>query len=247
MALRAGHVYASTLKHENMYKPRLSINRRVSLRVTAFASSARELIESGAVRSISPKDAVSIMNSEGFQLLDIRPVWEREKAYVSGSLHVPLFVMDTDNSPITLLKKWVHFGYIGLWTGQYFTTTNLDFLRQVEEAVPDKEAKLLVACGEGLRSMMAVVRLYEGGYRNLGWLAGGFNRAGDDDFPAVEGAGKLQYATIGGVSYYFLQLLLFLQAVEYNQHCQSSCGAIWYWLRYWIHAAQLYKDGDDRR
>lgn len=60
---------------------------------------------------------------------------------------------------------------------------------------------------------MATTRLYYGGYKNLGWLAGGFNRAEDDDFPAVEGTEKLQYATIGGASYYFLQLLNFLEAV----------------------------------
>ena len=60
---------------------------------------------------------------------------------------------------------------------------------------------------------MAASKLHEGGYSNLGWLAGGFNRSKDDDFPGVEGTEKLQYATIGGVSYYFLQLLLLLQAV----------------------------------
>lgn len=63
------------------------------------------------------------------------------------------------------------------------------------------------------RSMMAASKLHGGGYRNLGWLAGGFNRANDGDFPDVEGTEKLQYATIGGVSYYFLQLLILLQAV----------------------------------
>ena len=60
---------------------------------------------------------------------------------------------------------------------------------------------------------MATSKLYEGGYKNLGWLVGGFNRAVDGDFPEVEGPEKLRYATIGGVSYYFLQLLLLLQAV----------------------------------
>lgn len=84
-------------------------------------------------------------------MLDIRPEWEREKAHVAGSLHVPLFVEDRDNGPLTLLKKWVHFGYVGLWTGQNFTTLNSDFIEQVEEVLPDKDARILVACGEGLR------------------------------------------------------------------------------------------------
>jgi hypothetical protein len=60
---------------------------------------------------------------------------------------------------------------------------------------------------------MAASKLYAGGFKNLGWLAGGFNRSAVSDFPAVEGSEKLQYATIGGVSYFFLQLLILLQAV----------------------------------
>lgn len=63
------------------------------------------------------------------------------------------------------------------------------------------------------RSMMAASKLHDHGYQNLGWLAGGFNRSKDSDFPEVEGAEKLQYATIGGASYFFLQLLILLQAV----------------------------------
>ena len=61
---------------------------------------------------------------------------------------------------------------------------------------------------------MAVSKLHQGGYKNLAWLAGGFNRASDTDFPAVEGTEKLQYATIRGASYFFLKLLTLLQAFE---------------------------------
>ncbi|KAL6987814.1 Rhodanese-like domain-containing protein 10 [Sarracenia purpurea var. burkii] len=202
-------------KHEKQPKPSQSItlNRRSTLQLNAVSGKAQRLIQSGTVRPVPPKDASSALKSEGYILLDIRPQWEREKARVSDSLHVPLFVADVDNSPLTLLKKWVHFGYIGLWTGQSLTMINPEFLRQVEKKVPDKDSKLLVACGEGLRSMMAASKLHEGGYRNLGWLAGGFSRARDDDFHSVEGTQRLQYATVGGVSYYFLQLLLLLQTV----------------------------------
>ncbi|XP_057808153.1 rhodanese-like domain-containing protein 10 [Salvia miltiorrhiza] len=211
MALDLKHHHTSALKHPRCAAPQ---PRSGSLRVHAVVGGrAQELIESGAVTPIAPKDAAAAMESQGYRLLDIRPQWEREKARVSGSMHVPLFVEDKDNSPITLLKKWVHLGYIGLWTGQLFTMINPTFLQQVEQAVPDKDSKLLVACGEGLRSLMAVAKLHKGGYKNLGWLAGGFTRATDDDFPAVEGSEKLEYATIGGASYYFLKLLLLIQAV----------------------------------
>ncbi|GMH09194.1 hypothetical protein Nepgr_011034 [Nepenthes gracilis] len=184
--------------------------RAAGVQVNAALGGAKRLIESGAVRAIQPKDAAMAINSEGFKLLDVRPEWETAKARVIGSLHAPLFIKDADGGPITLLKRWVHFGYIGLWTGQQFTTVNPLFLPQVETAVPDRDALLLVACGDGLRSMMAASKLHEAGYKNLGWLAGGFSRARDGDFH-VEGTEKLQYATIGGASYYFLKLLLLLQ------------------------------------
>ncbi|XVF08282.1 hypothetical protein REPUB_Repub06bG0213000 [Reevesia pubescens] len=87
------------------------------------------------------------MHSEGFKLLDIRPEWEREKAYVKGSVHVPLFVKDMDNSPITLLKKWVYFGYINMWTGQNFTIINPNLIKEVKVHVLDKDVKLLVETG----------------------------------------------------------------------------------------------------
>ncbi|KAJ8898979.1 hypothetical protein K2173_008481 [Erythroxylum novogranatense] len=226
MAIQMNHLHTyvwkrtelpiSALRGGGRFQLKTDLGRRI--RVKAESAGARQLIQSGIVRPVVAKDAAMAMSSDGYKLLDIRPSWEREKARVAGSLHVPLFVQDMDNSPLTLLKKWVHFGYIGLWTGQNFTMLNPDFIQQVEAIVPDKKTKLLVACGEGLRSMMAVSKLYNGGYKNLGWLAGGFNRSVDGNFPDTEGPEKLQYATIGGVSYYFFQLLVLLQAVDKNSN-----------------------------
>ncbi|CAN0927927.1 Rhodanese-like domain-containing protein 10 [Linum grandiflorum] len=207
------HYPSTSTKQSNPHKRQTTT---VAAAAASPVTNGRQLIQSGVVKPILPKDAANATSSEGFTLLDIRPEWERNKARVTDSLHVQLFVNDPDTGPVTLLKKWVHFGYIGLWTGQNFTTMNPDFLMQVEASVPDKNSKLLLACGEGLRSMMAASKLHQGGYKNLGWLAGGFNRADDGDFPGVEGSEKLQYATIGGVSYYFLQLLILLQAVGKN-------------------------------
>ncbi|KAL3617509.1 Rhodanese-like domain-containing protein 10 [Castilleja foliolosa] len=220
MAIQLKHHHTPTI-HQNHLRPPSSATpppRSASLRVHAvLGGRAKELIQSGAITPIAPKDAASAMESQGYTLLDIRPEWEREKARVSGSLHVPLYVEDKDNSPITLLKKWVHFGYIGLWTGQNFTMINPDFADQVAKLVPDKDSKVLVACGEGLRSLVAAGKLHRAGYNKLGWLAGGFSRASDKDFPRVEGTEKLEYATIGGASYYLLKLLIVLQAVGKNE------------------------------
>ncbi|XP_057521554.1 rhodanese-like domain-containing protein 10 [Amaranthus tricolor] len=198
-------------KLEKIYSKTYPYTPQRSFHLQINAVSGKFLIDSGAVRAVTPKEAGIALKSEALKMLDVRPEWEREKASVVGSFHVPLFVKDPDNSLITLIKKWVHLGYIGLWTGQKFTTINSEFVSQVQGIVPDKESMLLVACGEGLRSMVAVSKLHEAGYTNLEWLAGGFVRAKDGDFP-VEGDEKLQYATIGGVSYYFLKILNLLQA-----------------------------------
>ncbi|KAL6644879.1 hypothetical protein ACP70R_016487 [Stipagrostis hirtigluma subsp. patula] len=194
-----------------------SSRRRVSAQATSpWAGGAEELVRSGAVKAVRPRDAAEAMGAEGFRLLDVRPAWERARAGVRGSAHVPLFVEDDDMGPVTLLKKWVHLGYIGLWTGQAFTKMNDRFLDDVAAAVAGdgKDAKLLVACGEGLRSLIAVRMLHDDGYRNLAWLAGGFSKCVDGDFADVEGESKLQYATVGGVSYIFLQILLLLGVVQ---------------------------------
>lgn len=87
-------------------------------------------------------------------------------------------------------------------------------MKQAEEVDYGYEGEYwFVGFGEWFRSMTAASKLYNGGYKNLGWLAGGFNRSKDNDFPSAEGKEKLQHATIGGVSYIFLQLLIFLKAV----------------------------------
>ncbi|KAK7390376.1 hypothetical protein VNO78_25681 [Psophocarpus tetragonolobus] len=215
MATQLYHVFrTSILKHKTQSETPLKISLRTprvqEINASLSKSSGRKLLESGQVSAIGSKFAYKAITSDGYILLDVRPPWERERARVVGSLHVPIFVEDKDNNPLTLLKKWVHFGYIGLWTGQYFTTENSEFLGQVENAIPHKDTKLLVACGEGSRSMTAVSKLYNGGYRNLAWLVSGFNSAKDNDFPTVEGKEKLNHATAGGVSYLFLQLFIFL-------------------------------------
>ncbi|CAD5322465.1 unnamed protein product [Arabidopsis thaliana] len=179
----------------HIHKPPVVLNRRLRkpYRLTVISAvSGKELILSGKVRAVEPKEAKTVVASEGYMLLDVRPAWEREKARVKGSLHVPLFVEDPDNGPITLLKKWIHLGYIGLWTGQRFTMINDEFALRVVEAVPDKESKVLVVCGEGLRSLAAVSKLHGEGYKSLGWLTGGFNRVSEGDFPEIEGTEELR-------------------------------------------------------
>ncbi|KAJ7568531.1 hypothetical protein O6H91_01G036600 [Diphasiastrum complanatum] len=186
-------------------KPRCSFTRHS---INASMRDAEALVQSGAVLSITPKDCQSLLSTGDYKILDVRPVWEQEKAFVAGSYHVPLFIEDQDLGLVTLLKKWIHLGYIGMWMGHKLTVQNHQFLEQVQTLVPSKEQKLLVACGEGLRSMLAIDLLHTDGYTQLAWINGGFNNARDDDFGNVQGQTKLQFATIGGVSEYFLKIIL---------------------------------------
>jgi hypothetical protein len=114
-----------------------------------FDQDAQELVRSGVVRLVPAAEASSLL-SEGYTLLDVRPIWEREKAFVTGSVNVPLFVEDTSPGPLSLLKKGILNGQGGWWLGLRLTAKNEEFVEQVQAAFPPGQ-KLLVACGEGWR------------------------------------------------------------------------------------------------
>lgn len=190
--------------------------RRRACTPVAGVRHATELLKAEVVRAITPKRAGLLLKQGGetaWHLLDVRPVWEFERANIPGSMHVPLFVEEDDTSPLTLLKRQIQFGFGGWWLGQRLTKENDDFVSQVAAAVPhSKDTRLLVACGEGLRSLVAVDKLHEAGFRHLAWLAGGLNDARDGDFASVQGTTKLQYSTAGGVQGLLLKLGQELQA-----------------------------------
>lgn len=111
------------------------------------------MLRSGDIPTIPPQNAKSLLTDDKspYKLLDVRPQWEREKAYVVESIHVPLFVEDEATDAVTLLKKQIQFGFGGAWLGQKFTKQNMDFVEQVRQAIPNKNDKIMVACGEGMR------------------------------------------------------------------------------------------------
>lgn len=141
-----------------------TMNRFVYV-VTVNGQDMEELVRSGEIQTIAPKDAKPLLSVETspYKLLDVRPMWEREKAWVDGSLHVPLFIEDVDTSPVTLLKKWISMGFAGMWLGQRLTAPNEDFVEQIEEALPSKEQKIMVACGEGLRLVSHKLLVFQKG------------------------------------------------------------------------------------
>ncbi|KAH9567847.1 hypothetical protein CY35_03G047000 [Sphagnum magellanicum] len=186
---------------------------------TASLRDVENMLRAAEIKTIAPRDAQSLLlsspnnnnsSSQSYKMLDVRPIWEREKAHVVGSIHVPLFIEDVDTSALTLLKKWIQMGYGGMWMGQRLTVKNTDFVDQVEDHLPSKEQRLMVVCGEGLRSMLAIDELLNAGYTNVAWVGGGFNSVRDGDFLNVGGSTKLQWATIGGASEYLLKLTVLL-------------------------------------
>lgn len=174
---------------------------------------AQELVQLKVIKPIAPADAHQLLSQEGYKLLDVRPIWEWEKSYVNGSYHIPLFVEDEDTSYLTLFRKSIQMGYGGVWMGQRLTKRNEQFLEQVQSAFPEKDQKVLVACGEGLRSLLALDELHDDGYTNLAWMDGGFSRSRGENFPDVQGSTKLQFANIGGAAEYLLKFLLFTQSM----------------------------------
>ncbi|KAK3233644.1 hypothetical protein CYMTET_56071 [Cymbomonas tetramitiformis] len=182
------------------------------LNVTSHLKTAYELVEKEQIRRVKPKEAQAVIE-EGYKVLDIRPDWEYANASVDGSVHVPFFVEDEGMDPITLLKKSINMGYGGLWQGSRLTKENVNFLPAVADGVA-KEEKVLLTCAEGLRSLLAVEVLHGQGYTELAWLDGGYQSCSEEDLPNQSGECELRFASIGGVSQYFLKLATYITEMQ---------------------------------
>jgi len=99
---------------------------------------------------------------EGYRLIDVRPQFEVERIRPKGSTHVP-FVSDEelDGGLKSMLNKWAN-----------SFSENDEFVKNMKRKYRNKD-KLVVACGEGPRSLVACKQLQSAGFRNVEWLAGG--------------------------------------------------------------------------
>jgi rhodanese-related sulfurtransferase len=86
-------------------------------------------------RRLSPAEAKQLMDEQGYQLVDVRSVPEFDAGHPKGAFNVPLN----------------HAGPAGM-------VPNADFVRVMEASFP-KDAKLVVACKAGGRSMKAATLL----------------------------------------------------------------------------------------
>ncbi|GJP82234.1 hypothetical protein CLOP_g12470 [Closterium sp. NIES-67] len=158
----------------------------------------RTQIAEGKVKSLSAKEAGYTYQLSDYVLLDVRPSYQRNKAWVKGSVWIPAFDVDTSASPGVLSQKFMTFMMGGWWSGASVNKRNERFMADVVANIP-KSANIIVACQKGLRSLAACEHLYKAGYRNIYWLTGGFDTAGNEDFER-EGPVPLQLAGIGGMS-----------------------------------------------
>eukprot|EP00270_Netrium_digitus_P000597 TRINITY_DN1066_c0_g1_i1.p1 TRINITY_DN1066_c0_g1~~TRINITY_DN1066_c0_g1_i1.p1 ORF type:complete len:330 (+),score=91.11 TRINITY_DN1066_c0_g1_i1:40-990(+) len=152
----------------------------------------------GRVKPLSAKEAGYAFQLADHVLLDVRPLYERKKSWVKGSVWVPAFDEDRTGSPGVLFEILSTFMMGGWWSGVTVTKLNERFMADIVAQIP-KNANVIVACQKGLRSLAACEQLYKAGYRNLFWLNGGFDSCTEEDFPR-EGQEQLSFAGIGGMS-----------------------------------------------
>jgi len=157
----------------------------------------QEAVAVGAVRNVTARKAADLLK-EGWTLLDVRPPKEVAKGKVEGSVDVPLFIEDPATDLAALMKKASAFGMGGWWLGGTHMVANEDFGSTVGAAIP-RDAKVIVACQKGLRSLAACEQLSKAGYAEVAWLNGGYDTALPGELPTVGGV-DIRYAGLGGVS-----------------------------------------------
>lgn len=155
-------------------------------------------IREGKVKALTPKEAGYAIQLSDKILLDVRPSTERKKAWVKGSIWIPVFDVDGRLDLGIISKKISSFIMGNWWSGIPLMAYNNQFIKQVGEKFT-KDMDIIVACQKGIRSLAACEQLYNAGYRNLYWVQGGFDAAEEGDFER-EGPQPLKFAGIGGFS-----------------------------------------------
>jgi rhodanese-related sulfurtransferase len=105
------------------------------------------------VRRVSAEDAKALIDYEGYVYVDVRSVPEFEAGHPDGAYNVPL----------------AHLGPAGM-------TPNPDFLSVMEKSFA-KDARLVVGCKSGGRSLQAAWILQSAGFTNLVDQRAGFDAA----------------------------------------------------------------------
>jgi rhodanese-related sulfurtransferase len=107
-----------------------------------------------ALKRISPAEAQALLEQEGYVFLDVRSVPEFEAGHPKGAYNIPLMHRT--------------------WRGMQ---PNAQFLKEVR-ATFALEAKIVIGCKAGGRSMRAAMVMMEAGYTNVVDQRAGFSGVG---------------------------------------------------------------------
>jgi rhodanese-related sulfurtransferase len=95
------------------------------------------------VKRVSPDDALELMRKQGYVYVDVRSIPEFEAGHPEGAYNVPL----------------AHLGPHGM-------APNTEFMTVMEKHFP-KDAKIVVGCKSGGRSLQAATILLSSGYTDV--------------------------------------------------------------------------------
>mmetsp|Transcript_24862 Transcript_24862/g.44232 ORF Transcript_24862/g.44232 Transcript_24862/m.44232 type:complete len:270 (-) Transcript_24862:290-1099(-) len=130
---------------------------------------------------------------EGYALLDVRPEYEVERIRPSDSTHIGLIYENKDVDLGAFARKWTNTIYAG---HSRDLKRNDNFVADVQKVFP-ADTKLVLVCGEGLRSLIATKQLVDAGYKNVLWLAAGLQGVPLADIPSEGSDVNLGYARAG--------------------------------------------------
>jgi rhodanese-related sulfurtransferase len=124
-----------------------------------------------SVKRVSPEEAKVLMENEGYVYLDVRSIPEFEAGHPAGAYNIPIAHMTSGGM-----------------------RPNPGFLAEVAAVFP-KDAKLVVGCKMGARSLRAAQALIQTGYENVVDQRAGFDGA-RDPFGQLQEPGwqRLQFA-----------------------------------------------------
>ncbi|KAI8471986.1 MAG: Rhodanese-like domain-containing protein [Monoraphidium minutum] len=179
--------------------------RRGGATVCAAASAGQQQealwesqVREGRVKSVDTRGAAALMQ-QGWVLLDVRPPNEVAKVSIDGAVAVPLFLPEERSDLASMLKRFSTWATGGWWLGGTHMVANTAFMDEVRARVPP-DARVVVGCQRGLRSLAACEQLSRAGYRALAWVNGGFDTAEEGDLPTSPDNKDLRFAGIGGLS-----------------------------------------------
>jgi rhodanese-related sulfurtransferase len=129
------------------------------------------------IKRVSPEEAKALIDNDGYQYVDVRSIPEFEAGHPTGAWNVP----------------WKHMSAAG-------ASDNAEFL-PVMETVFGKDAKIVVGCKSGGRSLAAAQTLASAGFTNVidqrAGFMGGMGPGGPEAGWAMQGLPTTRQAEPG--------------------------------------------------